>query len=189
MRNVKSIKNVTAFLKHPRICSLHFRFPLPGSDYPFLHIFHCHVRRPPIFQQKRLDLSRAKLLLREMQLGFNRPARQSFRIPGPINQDGCDHYADMTPSSRKDKRMCNDCLKIPLDYMPDAFKVEYRQPVVDVYASLVRSSLQASRKLNILTACHDRSNLVNRTWVPDWTTATSEELGDFCLAPISSSRV
>lgn len=52
---------------------------------------------------------------------------------------------------------------------PRCLAIDYSFSVEDVYASAVRSIIVATGKLDILTSCSNRSTLITRTWVPDWT--------------------
>jgi hypothetical protein len=65
----------------------------------------------------------------------------------------------------------------PVDIVPSALIVDYQVPVAEVYASFVRSVVQATRRLEILGVCtpHTRTpdGLIQRSWVPDWTNGQS----------------
>jgi len=61
----------------------------------------------------------------------------------------------------------------PVDIVPNALIVDYQVSVERVYASFVRSVVQATKRLDILGLCtpHERTpdGLIQRSWVPDWT--------------------
>lgn len=50
--------------------------------------------------------------------------------------------------------------------------IDYDASVQDVYASLVRAIVVATKQLGILSACTNRGKSVRRTWVPDWSQQT-----------------
>jgi hypothetical protein len=52
---------------------------------------------------------------------------------------------------------------------PNCLIINYNASVEDVYSSLVRAMVESSKRLGILSACTKRSELVTRTWTPDWT--------------------
>lgn len=55
-------------------------------------------------------------------------------------------------------------------YDRDALIVDYTATVQDVYASLVKATVVATSKLDILGSCSPGPNsLLDRSWVPDWT--------------------
>ena len=47
--------------------------------------------------------------------------------------------------------------------------IDYNATVEDVYSSLVRAIVESSERLGILSACTKRSELITRSWTPDWT--------------------
>lgn len=104
------------------------------------------------------------------------PRDKIYAFLGLMNPDACEHDVESDSILLDGKRCCPECSDIPMDFTPDLLLVDYNKPVVDVYASLVRSSLVATNSLNILSACQDRRENINRTWVPDWTTSCDEDL-------------
>lgn len=61
--------------------------------------------------------------------------------------------------------------------------VDYNADVQDVFSSVVRSTVSSTKRLNILGACAGRSDMITRSWTPDWTTPlylSSSILGFFC---------
>jgi len=54
-------------------------------------------------------------------------------------------------------------------YNPRAFVVDYSASVQDVFSNLAKALIASSRRLNVLLACGKRSELVTRSWTPDWT--------------------
>ncbi|KAH8794798.1 heterokaryon incompatibility protein-domain-containing protein [Hyaloscypha finlandica] len=59
----------------------------------------------------------------------------------------------------------NECPRV---YDVDAMIVDYTQPVQDIYASLVKSLVICTKRIDVLLACCDRSDHVQRSWIPDW---------------------
>jgi hypothetical protein len=59
----------------------------------------------------------------------------------------------------------NECPRV---YDVDAMIVDYKQPVQDIYASLVKSLVICTKRIDVLLACCDRSDHVQRSWIPDW---------------------
>jgi hypothetical protein len=59
----------------------------------------------------------------------------------------------------------NECPRV---YDVDTMIVDYTQPVQDIYASLVKSLVICTKRIDVLLACCDRSDHVQRSWIPDW---------------------
>lgn len=55
------------------------------------------------------------------------------------------------------------------DFAYEELVIDYSANVQDVYSSIVRSMVLATKQLFILGACLRRSGLVTRSWTPDWT--------------------
>ncbi|KAE9374704.1 HET-domain-containing protein [Stipitochalara longipes BDJ] len=53
-------------------------------------------------------------------------------------------------------------------YDVDSLIVDYAQPIQDVYSSLVKSLVIATKRVDVLIACCQTSRHVNRSWTPDW---------------------
>ena len=53
--------------------------------------------------------------------------------------------------------------------------IDYDASVEDVYSSAVRHQVKSTHKLDILLSCGPRSDLVTRSWVPDWTVSSISE--------------
>jgi hypothetical protein len=56
-------------------------------------------------------------------------------------------------------------------YDSDSLIVDYRRPIGEIYASLVRSLVTSTKRLDVLLACCSRRH-VTQTWVPDWSLPT-----------------
>ncbi|KAH8767956.1 heterokaryon incompatibility protein-domain-containing protein [Hyaloscypha sp. PMI_1271] len=56
----------------------------------------------------------------------------------------------------------------PRVYDVDAMIVDYTQPVQDIYSSLVKSLVICTKRIDVLLACCERSDHVQRSWTPDW---------------------
>jgi len=56
-------------------------------------------------------------------------------------------------------------------YDSDSLIVDYRRPIGEVYASLVKSLVTSTKRLDVLLACCSR-RYVKQTWTPDWSMPT-----------------
>jgi hypothetical protein len=55
------------------------------------------------------------------------------------------------------------------DFVYEELIIDYSADLQDVYSSIVRSIVTATKRLFILRAYRGRSELVTRSWTPDWT--------------------
>jgi hypothetical protein len=55
------------------------------------------------------------------------------------------------------------------DFVYEELIIDYSADLQDVYSSIVRSIVTATKRLFILGAYRGRSELVTRSWTPDWT--------------------
>jgi hypothetical protein len=56
-------------------------------------------------------------------------------------------------------------------YDSDSLIVDYRRPIGEIYASLVKSLVTSTKRLDVLLACCSRRH-VTQTWTPDWSMPT-----------------
>jgi hypothetical protein len=56
-------------------------------------------------------------------------------------------------------------------YDRDSLIVDYRRPIGEIYASLVKSLVTSTKRLDVLLACCSRRH-VTQTWTPDWSMPT-----------------